>query len=257
MFSPRFIMNSRKPGGEVNTPWLHPEAIAPIRAAIRLRYRLMPYLYTLFHRAHALGEPILRPLFYEFEHDSRTFADNDDFMFGPHLLVANVVEQGARERLVYLPRNDGGWYDYHTGRHLEVGGVVVPAPLGSHPLFARGGAILPDRGATTLLSSTTSRRVSCGVFPAPRESRAGFVLYEDDGIGLGYRDGNYAEVEFEMLTGSEEIQVVARKTGRYPLPYRNIDVVLPVNEKRKLSLHGHGVDLSLERRRPVHDSVRK
>ena len=82
VFSPRFIMNSWKPGGEVNTPWLHPEAIAPIRAAIRFRYRLMPYLYTLFRRAHALGEPMLRPLFYEFEHDPRAFADSDDFMFG-------------------------------------------------------------------------------------------------------------------------------------------------------------------------------
>jgi alpha-glucosidase len=249
VFSPRFIMNSWKPGGEVNTPWLHPEAIAPIRAAIRLRYRLMPYLYTLFQRAHALGEPILRPLFYEFEQDSRTFADSDDFMFGPHLLVANVVEQGARERRVYLPHNDDGWYDYHTGRHLEGGQeVVVPAPLDHIPLFARGGAILPltARDDFTQLHDEPSRQLR--LFPARHESRAGFVLYEDDGIGLGYRDGNYAEVEFEMRTGSEEIQVMARKTGRYPLPYRNIDVVLPTNEKRKLSLHGHGVDLSFKRR---------
>jgi hypothetical protein len=87
------------------------------------------------------------------------------------------------------------------------------------------------------------------VFAARREARAGFILYEDDGIGLGYRDGNYAEVAFEMRTGSDEIEVVARKSGLYDLPYRNIDVILPANEKRKLSLHGHGVELKLERPR--------
>lgn len=71
------------------------------------------------------------------------------------------------------------------------------------------------------------------------------MLYEDDGIGFSYRDGNYAEVEIEMRTGAREIEVVARKTA---LPYRNIDVFLPATEKRKLSLRGHGVDLSPEHR---------
>jgi alpha-glucosidase len=168
-------------------------------------------------------------------------------MFGPHR--SNVVEQGARERRVYLPRNGDGWYDYYTGRHLGGGReVVVPAPLDHIPLFSRGGAILPltARDDFAHLHDEPSRQLR--VFPARHESRAAFVLYEDDGIGLGYRDGNYAEVAFEMRTGSEEIQLVARKTGRYPLPYRNIDVILPANETRKLSLHGHGVDLSLERR---------
>jgi alpha-glucosidase len=249
VFSPRFIMNSWKAGGEVNTPWLHPEAIGPIRAAIRFRYRLVPYLYTLFQRAHALGEPILRPLFYEFEHDSRTFVDSDDFMFGPYLLVANVLEQGARERRVYLPDSEGGWYDYYTGRHLEGGQeVVVPAPLDRIPLFARAGAILPMTASEDFsrLHDEPSRQLR--VFPAPHDSREAFMLYEDDGIGLSYRDGNYADVELEMVTDSGEVQLVARKTGSYQLPYRSIDVILPTNETRKLSLRGHGVDLNVERR---------
>src|SRR6266567_215679 len=79
VFSPRFIMNSWKSGGEVTVPWLHPETLEPIRAAIRFRYRLMPYLYTLFRQAVVLGEPLLRPLFYEFEDDARAYVDCDDF----------------------------------------------------------------------------------------------------------------------------------------------------------------------------------
>ena len=78
-FSPRFIMNSWKETGEVNTPWLHPDVIPIVRDWIRFRCRLMPYLYTLYWRAAQFAEPMLRPLFYEFPDDPRAFDDSDDF----------------------------------------------------------------------------------------------------------------------------------------------------------------------------------
>ncbi len=245
VFSPRFIMNSWKQGGEVNTPWLHPDAIGPIRAAIRFRYRLLPYLYTLFRRAHERGEPILRPLCYEFEHDARAFADSDDFMFGPQLLVANVVEAGARERRVYLPRCDHGWFDFHTGEHHEGGrDIVVSAPLGHIPLFARAGAIVPmtDREDFAQLHDEPSRQLR--VFPAHGVSNTRFALYEDDGISLGYRDGAFAEIDIDVRTTAQEVLVTARKTGRYPLPWQLLRVVLPVPERRALTLRGDGVEFA-------------
>jgi alpha-glucosidase len=244
VFSPRFIMNSWKAGGEVNTPWLHREAIGPIRAAIRFRYRLMPYLYTLLRRAHERGEPVLRPLCYEFEDDPRAYVDSDDFMFGPGLLVANVVEAGQRERRVYLPTWAEGWYDFHTGEH-HAGGcdIVVPAPLDRIPLFARAGAIVPmtAREDFTLLHDEPSRQLR--VFPAPGVSGAQFALYEDDGISLTYRDGDYAEVDVAMRTTSAEILISAGVSGRYKLPYRQLDVVLPATEGRTLVLRGDRIGL--------------
>jgi alpha-glucosidase len=244
VFSPRFIMNSWKSGGEVNTPWLHAEAIEPIRAAIRLRYRLLPYLYTLFRRAHAFGEPILRPLCYEFEDDPRALGDSDDFMFGPNLLVANVLEPGQRERHVYLPQNAEGWYDFHSGRYYAGGrDVVVPAPLDHIPLFARAGAIIPmtARDDFALLHDEASRQLR--VFTAPGESAAHFVLYEDDGLSLAYRDGDYAEVDIEIHTTAADIMITARKSGRYALPYRQLDVLLAATDRRTLALRGDGVEL--------------
>ena len=244
VFSPRFIMNSWKSGGEVNTPWLHPEAMEPIRAAIRFRYRLMPYLYTLYRRAHQCGEPILRPLCYEFEHDPRAYADCDDFMFGPQLLVANVVERGARERRVYLPICDAGWYDFYTGEH-HAGGrdIVVPAPLDHIPLFARAGAIIPMTGRDdfAMLHDEPSRQLR--IFAPAAESNTRFVLYEDDGSSLGYRDGDYAEVDIGMRTTSAEVLVTAGISGRYALPYRRIEVVLPATERRALALRSDGIEL--------------
>ncbi len=244
VFSPRFIMNSWKSGGEVNTPWLHPEAMEPIRAAIRFRYRLMPYLYTLYRRAHECGEPILRPLCYEFEHDPRAYADCDDFMFGPQLLVANVVERGARERRVYLPICDAGWYDFYTGEH-HAGGrdIVVPAPLDHIPLFARAGAIIPMTGRDdfAMLHDEPSRQLR--IFAPAAESNTRFVLYEDDGSSMGYRDGDYAQVDIGMRTTSAEVLVTAGISGRYALPYRQIEVVLPATERRALALRSDGIEL--------------
>jgi len=245
VFSPRFIMNSWKAGGEVNTPWLHPEALQPIRTAIRFRYRLMPYLYTLFRRAAVLGEPLLHPLFYDFEDDPRAFVDCDDFMFGRDLLVANVVEPGARERRVYLPRGVAGWYDFHTGAYHEPGSeIVVAAPLDGIPMFARAGAMIPltGRDDCSRLHDEPSRHLR--VFPAPDQGRETYALYEDDGISLRYRDGDYSEVVFDLETTAGEIVLSAHVTGRYALPYRDITVEFPLGEKRRISLNGIGVELS-------------
>jgi alpha-glucosidase len=246
VFSPRFIMNSWKAGGEVTTPWLHAEALEPIRAAIRLRYRLMPYLYTLYRRAAELGEPVLRPLFYEFEDDPRAFADCDDFMFGPQLLVANVVEPGVRERRVYLPRGVEGWYDFHSGAYHQPGSeIVVAAPLDRIPMFARAGAMVPLTGRDDFsrLHDEPSRRLR--VFPARGSTNATFALYEDDGISLRYRERDCAEVVFDLQTTAAEVVLAARVTGSYALPYRDIAVEFPPTEDRRVSLDGEGIALTV------------
>jgi alpha-glucosidase len=247
VFSPRFIMNSWKAGGETNTPWLHSEVLPAIREAIRFRYRLMPYLYTLYRRAATLGEPILRPLFYDFASDPRAFEDCDDFMFGAQLLVANVVEPGQRERRVYLPQSVGGWYEFHGGVYYPLGGeVVVPAPLDRIPLFAPAGAMIPltGRGAFAQLHDEPSRHLH--VFP-PRSGRSSFAIYEDDGISLRYRNGDHAEVALELEATPAQVSISARVTGRYSLPYEEITVKLPANEQRRVSLSGEGVALVAQR----------
>ena len=92
--NPRMVMNSWKADGTVNVPWLHASVKAEVIAALRLRYTLMPYLWSLFERAHSHHEPILRPTFYNFPDDEACFADSDDFMLGDALLVAPVVHAG-------------------------------------------------------------------------------------------------------------------------------------------------------------------
>jgi alpha-glucosidase len=246
VLNPRFIMNSWKADGTTNTPWLHRESLPAIRDAIRLRYRLMPYLYTLYRAAAVEGRPMLRPLFYEFDDDPRAFDDTDAFLLGRGLLAAPVVDPGQRRKRVYLPRAAGGWIDFWTGRrHAGGADVDVDAPLERVPLFARAGAIIPATDTTDFsrLHDEPSRQLR--VFPATGARTTRFTLYEDDGLTLRHGQGEFAKVDVELTTTARTVTVSVRKLGRYDLPYERMRVVLPRGEAREVVLHGKGVSLTL------------
>ncbi len=138
--NPRMVMNSWNTDGSTTTPWMHPSVLPHTKAAIELRYRLMPYLWSLFERAHHEHQAIICPTFYVFPNDELCYNDCDDFMLGDDYLVAPVVEQGARTRRVYLPTLPTGqtWQDHDSGQVLLAGQYhTVDAPLAKLPLFVR------------------------------------------------------------------------------------------------------------------------
>ena len=141
--NPRMVMNSWKADHASNLPWMHPEVAQDVTAAIGLRYRLMPYLWACVQAASQSHQPIIAPTFFHFSHDQACYEDCDDFMLGPDLLVAPVVQEGERERTVYLPRLPDGhkWFDFYDRTAYESGtSHRVSAPLAHLPLFARQGA---------------------------------------------------------------------------------------------------------------------
>ncbi len=141
--NPRMVMNSWKANNTSNLPWMHPEVAKEVTAAIKLRYQLMPYLWACVQASCREHVPIIRPTFFNFPDDMHCLEDCDDFMLGEHLLVAPVVDEGARQRSVYLPRLPQGqkWFDFYTQDAFESGRIhTVPAPLQHLPLFVRQGA---------------------------------------------------------------------------------------------------------------------
>jgi alpha-glucosidase len=144
--NPRMVMNSWKEGGVSNVPWMHAEVIDIVKAAITLRYRLLPYLWQCFELASKQHTPIIRPTFFNFPNDPACLEDSDDFVLGDDLLVAPVVEAGARTRRVYLPAlpQSGRWFAFDTKQAYASGQwIEVEAPLTHLPLFAREGAHIP------------------------------------------------------------------------------------------------------------------
>ncbi len=177
---PRFVMNSWKADGVVNQPWMHPSVLPQVREVMRLRVRLMPYLYTQMWRAAAANEPAVRPLFYGFPDDPAARTVEDSFLLGPDLLVAPVLEAGATERAVYLPAHPGGWHDLHDGTAHAGGQTVrVAAPLGRLPVFVRAGALVP------VADGDQRRLLVFGSSPTPSTAD----LYEDDGEMADWRTG--------------------------------------------------------------------
>jgi alpha-glucosidase len=148
--NPRMVMNSWKAGNVSNLPWMHPEVAESVKAAIELRYRLMPYLWACFEAASRDAGPIIRPTFYNFPDDAVCLNDCDDFMLGQHLLVAPVVEQGARTREVYLPAlpNGAPWLDFFTKTPHASGQVhLIDVRLDQLPLFVPSGSAIPVAAA--------------------------------------------------------------------------------------------------------------
>jgi alpha-glucosidase len=235
---PRMIMNSWKADGSVNTPWLHPEATPTIRAAVALRLKLLPYLYTQLWRATREHVPILRPTCFEFgADDAQTWADNDEMMVGPDLLVAPVFEPGARVRSVYLPRHPQGWFDWWTGAHHPGGQrVEVAAPLHRLPLFVRGGALVPTTDSHNSDRARTDEPSRALLWFPGGDGDSTTLLYEDDGVRPADTDDRRVVHRFHASAHAAALRLELASDGTWPLPYRQIRVVLPAVEKRKLDL---------------------
>ncbi len=121
-------------------------ATAIMIAALRIRYTILPYYYTLFYKAHIQGSTVIRPLFHEFPTDARTLDVYLQFLIGPHIMIVPVTDPGVTEVEAYIPSSD--WYDYYTGASISNQSqyVTLQAPLTTISILLRGGAIIPTQG---------------------------------------------------------------------------------------------------------------
>jgi alpha-glucosidase (family GH31 glycosyl hydrolase) len=172
-----------------HVPWAHGAEVEAIcRQYAELRYRLMPYTYTLAWQAHTRGLPAMRPLVLSYPDDPRVWELGWEYLWGDDLLVSPVTREGARAWPVYLPA--GRWHDFWTGQtYAGPGGVAVDAPLDRLPLLVRGGAIIPLGPVVQHSGERPLDEVTLLVYP---EGESRFELYEDDGLTNAYRRGEYA-----------------------------------------------------------------
>lgn len=213
IFQPRFCLNSANDDNTVTQPWMYEENNDYIRAAYALRYRMLPYLYSLMYEANQDGMPAMRPLFLEFPDDPACYSDeNLTFMFGPAVLVANVVEKGAKTRTIYLPAGCT-WYDMNDNLRPYAGGqtIEVPVDLGSIPMFLRGSGIFVTSEDVKHIESDTLRHLDLLI---AAETDTSFVLYDDDGHTEQYKQGNYSRTAITVTAG-DRTTVAFRKTGSY------------------------------------------
>jgi alpha-glucosidase len=158
-----------------------------VRKYLKLRYRLLPFLYTTLEEAHRTGVPLFRPPLLNFQDDPSLLNLDDEFMVGDALLAAPVVQAGGRAREVYLPR--GRWYDFWTNASVVGGGLLrVDAPLDHLPLYVRGGSILPSTEPMSHTGEKPWNPLRFDIYPDTEGNAAG-TLYEDDGLSPAYQKG--------------------------------------------------------------------
>jgi alpha-glucosidase len=232
IFHPRFTIHSVGLGGLATAPWMHPDVLPLVRDAIRFRYRLIPYLYSLLAEASRTGQPIIRPMVYHFPRDPRCRTESFDFMLGPSLLVASVLEPGAGCRAVYLP-GEQPWCDFHSGDWHVAGQVAtLAAPLDRFPLLVPAGGIVPLAGEGAPAGGALDQRVVYA-FPQPDGGTGAFTLVEDDGVSMAYVRGAQTRVTLRVEATAAQVTLrVDPPTGAFPLPYGAVEFVLPAGEAR-------------------------
>ncbi len=204
VFQPRFTINSANSDNTVTQPWMYEENLAYVREAYALRYRMLPYLYSLMRGASINGLPVMRPLFMEFPDDPLCYRDeNMTFMYGPSVLVANVVEKGAATRRVYLPKGTV-WYDMNDCLREYEGGqtIEVPVTLASIPMFLRGSAVFCTSEDVKRILFDTVRHLDLLV---AAEKDSSFTYYDDDGHSEDYKRGKYVETEITVKAGERTV----------------------------------------------------
>jgi alpha-glucosidase len=197
-------------------PWAFGEPyLSMARNIINDRYRLIPYIYSLFHHDAVRAEPVIAPLPFHFPSDALTYVINDQFLLGPSLLVAPIDREGETGRWVYLPAG-ADWIDQRTDLRTEGGSwVFATAGIGEIPVFVRDGAIVPRAPAALSTGAQPLNRrsldVYCGV-------PASFELYDDDGNSFDYETGGFLTSTITCTPGTATTIRIERTSGLWHPP---------------------------------------
>ena len=238
IFLPRFSIHSWNDDQTVNEPWMYPEVTAQVRELIRLRYRLIPYLYDLVWRYHRAYEPIIRPTYHDFPDDIRCWDENDDMLLGASLLVAAVVEPGMTERRVWLP-GTSGWFEWHSARHLQGGqyATLAAALDGPPPLLAREGCAIPLNLGAIHFGEVEDLR-GFQVFPIQGEGKFEATCFEDDGTSQGCREGAHGQWRLEVTCTSKDLHIAVAREGQRPPMQDKLNLRIPSLDTRTLGFAG-------------------
>jgi alpha-D-xyloside xylohydrolase len=178
----------------------------------QLRYRLMPYLYSVAGQVNYQHGTMMRGLVMDFGSDAAVRNIGDEYMFGPSLLVTPVTDYQARTKAVYLPATTG-WFDFYSGKHYTGGQkLTVDAPLERMPLFVREGAIVPFGPAVQYTSEKPTDPITLYVYTG---QDGAFTLYEDENTNYNYEKGASATIPLRYDEKAKTLTIGERK-GTFP-----------------------------------------
>jgi alpha-D-xyloside xylohydrolase len=218
-FSPIFRVHGTRTTNQ-NELWSYgPEAQKVLVEYDKLRYRLLPYIYSLAWKVTSADYTLMRPLVMDFRRDPQSWNIGDQFMFGPAILVNPVTERGAVKRHLYQPQTDpkastkNKWYDFWTGESVTGGqSLDAVAPLQTIPLYVRAGSIVPMGPLIEYTGEKPADPIELRIYPG---ADGDFTLYEDAGDSYNYEKGEYSTIPLHWNDGQRTLTIGARK-GQFP-----------------------------------------
>ena len=224
-FTPLF-RNHSTIGSREQEPWAFDEITEEInKKYIKLRYKFIPYLYDMMHKCEKSGAPIIRPLLYNYQNDKKTYEINDEFMFGDNVLVSPVVEQGARQKLVYLPKGNS-WIDYWTGEEFEGGQYIIKdAPLDICPIYIKTMSIISNGEDVNYIGEKDTECLNLSIYLCDKKGKGKYIAYNDDGESFDYKNGRFNEYEF-IFDLNDNLNIKMNKNIGYENKYKSIEFTL-------------------------------
>ena len=230
--------------GEPDVSELHNAAVEPvIKQYLELRYRMLPYVYSIARECCESGLPMMRALWLHHSDDPQASARGDQYLWGGDILVSPVVEKGATSRRLYLPRGD--WFDFWTEERVTGGREIDRrVDLATMPLHVRAGALLPFGPVKQYSDEAIEQPLSLVVYPG---ADGAFTLYEDDGRSFDYRRGEWMGIEMRWQNAQKRLTLQLASGSRMLPPLRReIDVRLAgAKASRRIIFTGQRISQSL------------
>jgi alpha-glucosidase (family GH31 glycosyl hydrolase) len=217
-FMPIFRAHNCECGDPTNTrePWAFgAEAEGIVKQSIVQRYKLLPYIYSAAKQTSEGNISLMRPLVMDYASDAKVYGIEDQWMFGPNMLVAPVSKEGATKRSLYLP--EGTWYDWSTKQAIAGGQIIeYDADLSKVPVFAKEGAIIPEREVQNYTNERPATQITLKAYPKQNGEASTFTLYEDDGQTYNYEKGQSADTKFTVKSNAGNVTLeIAAMNGSF------------------------------------------
>lgn len=225
-------------------PWAFDELTEKIcRKYIKLRYKLIPYLYDILWNAENTGLPVIRPLLLSYQQDEETYEINDEFLCGENILVAPIIEQGKTVRTVYLPKG-AVWIDFFTKESFDGGQYIMKkAPIDVCPIYIKAGAIIPNYPVQNYIGEKVINELTLDIYPSSLCTSSNYVHYQDDGESFEYRNGQYNLYEFDLENDNDIITLnINYKYTGYEKKYETFKLKINNIEASDVSIDGNKVD---------------
>lgn len=242
-FTPLF-RNHAAMGTRDQEPWAFDEQTEEInRKYIKLRYKLMPYMYDTMWKCSRSGAPFLRALVFDYQNDENTYEINDEFLCGDNILVAPVLEQGAKCRMVYLPEGDN-WIDYWTKEEFNGGQYIIKnTPLDICPIYVKAGTVIPVGEDQNYVNEKESSRLMVEIYLSSCQTNKEYIHYTDDGESFKYIDGEYNTYSIKV-NNAEELKIDIRYLNhKFEDNYKDIEFTIYNNLHEYAYVNGEKISV--------------